>query len=119
VNPVSSDQNKRIVLDLIEGIDRCDFAILDRLCTPDLRAHFNGKQLNRGEIEAAARQFSQDFTGIKQSIKDVVAEGDRVVIRALDEATHTGDFRVFPQLAAMFAEVWEQMDMADLVRQIT
>ena len=37
----SSEQNKRSVLKLIEGIDRCDFSVLDSLCIADLRGHFN------------------------------------------------------------------------------
>jgi predicted ester cyclase len=127
-------RNKQLVLKLIEGIDRADFSILDTLCSPMLRGHFNGKQLNRAEIETAARQFSQAFTGIKHHTYDVVAEGDRVVICALDEATHTGDFRGIPatgrrvsfEMIATYriadgkiAEVWELMDTAHLLQQIT
>ncbi len=136
-NPVMNaviERNKALVLELIEGTDHGDFSILDRLCAADLRGHFNGKHLNRAEIEAAARQFSQAFTGIKHHIQDVIAEGDRVVVRARDETTHTGDFRgirasgrrVSFEVIAIYriedgkiAEVWEQMDMADLLRQIS
>ena len=126
--------NKQVVTKLIEGIDRADFSILDRLCAASLRGHFNGKELNRAEIEAAARQFSQAFIGIKHHIKDVVAEGDRVVIRALDEAMHVGAFRglaatrrrVSFEMMAIYriedgkiVEVWELMDTAHLLQQIT
>jgi len=128
------EQNKKVVLEFLKGIDQCDFSILDRLCTPDLRGHFNGEQINRAEIEAAARQFSQSFTGICHDIQDVIAERDRVVIRALDKATHTGDFRsiaatgrhVSFEMIAIYrikdgkiAGVWEQIDIMDLLYQIS
>ena len=122
---MSLEENKAIVMQLIEGIDRADFSVFDRVCSIGLRAHFMGTALNREQIEAASRKFSEAFADIRHRIQDVIAEGDRVAVRAVDEVTHSGQFQGIPptkrhvsfEMIAIYriqdgkiAEIWEQMD---------
>jgi len=128
------EANKAIVRRLIDGIDRADFSVLERVCSKRLRAHVKGTELDRSQIEAAARQFSKAFPDIRHDIKDMVAEGNRVVVRAMDEATHRSEFRGIPathkrvrfEMIAIYkisrgriTEIWEQIDTEALLQQLT
>lgn len=80
-------------------------------------------------MEIVATGFS-DFQGI---VEDVVAEGNRVVMRLCERGVHTGDFLGLPATGRSFqyssihifriengriAEHWNELDTAGLKRQL-
>src|SRR5258706_12704593 len=91
------------------------------------------RELNLAAIKEAAAGFCAAFPDLSHTIEDVIAEGDRVVVRARDRATHRGAYKGIPgtgkpvefETIAIYriadgkiAEVWQQMDVPGLVRQL-
>ena len=92
-----------------------------------------GKTMNREEIAMAAKQFNVAFANIRHVVADIIAEGDRVVMRTLDHATHVGEFRGHPatgrnvsfEMIAIYRiagdrieEIWELIDLPSLLQQL-
>ena len=130
---MSADENKAIVRKLIDAMDRGDLSIIDRLCAADLRVHFMDRELNLAQVKEAAAGFNAAFPDLRHSIEELSAEGDRVVLRARDRATHRGVYRgiaptgrpvEFETTAAYriangkIMEVWQTMDVESLMRQL-
>jgi predicted ester cyclase len=129
-----TEGNKALILRLIDAMDRNDLSILDQICDPDLVAHFIDAELNLGQIRAAAAGFIASFPDVTHTIVEIVATDDRVVLRAVDRATHRGPYKgigatgrivEFETVATYriadgkIAEIWQQMDVEALIRQLT
>lgn len=130
------ENNKSIVRKLVRAMDEEDLSILDSVCAPNFTAHFMGADLSLAEICVAAAGFSTAFPDLRHKIQDLVAEGDRVVVRAIDTGnttTYQGEYRGVPatnrtvkfETIAIYriekgkiAEVWQQMDVQSLMRQL-
>jgi len=90
----STDPNKQLVLALYQ--DCINSGRLEQL--DDLIAtEFAGPNGERGPAEFAGtvRGLRTGFPDIHFTIEDVIAEGDRVVVKWTWEGTHTGPFRGF------------------------
>jgi predicted ester cyclase len=127
------ERNIAIVRELVQSMEAGDLAVLDSLCLPDFVAHFNGVDLNLAQVREAAASFVEAFPDVKHSIRSIEADGDCVRLQAMDAATHRGLYRGIPatNLKVQFettatyriesgkiAEVWQQMDVEGLLRQI-
>jgi predicted ester cyclase len=127
------EHNTAIVRELIQAMDAGDLAVLDSLYVPDFVAHFNGVNLSLEQIRQAAVGFIRAFPDLKHSIRSIEADGDRVTLRALDTATHRGTYKEIPATnvkvqfettatyrieAGKIAEVWQQMDVEGLMKQL-
>jgi len=130
---LSLEENKAIVRKLIEAMDRGDLSILDQLCTPDLKVHFMGRELDLAQIKEAAAAFNAAFPDLRHTIEDLTADEDRVALRARDRAIHRGSYRgiaptgrsvefeitvVYRIASGRIAEVWQEMDVEGLLRQL-
>jgi predicted ester cyclase len=128
------ERNIAIVRNLVQAMDAGDLAVLDSLCLPSFVAHFNGVDLNLAQVREAAASFVGSFPDMKHSIRSIEADGDCVKLQALDTATHRGPYKGIPatNLKVQFettatyriefgkiAEVWQQMDVEGLLRQIS
>lgn len=73
--------------------------IWDEVLTSDVVLHFNSAPETIDGLEAN-KEFNaslfQGFPNIKQTIEDVVVEGNTVVYRTTIEGTHTGEFMGIP-----------------------
>lgn len=127
------ERNIAIVRELVQAMDAGDLAVLDSLCAPGFVAHFNGIDLSSAQVREAAANFVDAFPDLKHSLRSIEADGDRVTLHALDTATHCGMYKGIPPTNAKvefeskatyriesgkIAEVWQQMDVAGLTRQI-
>ena len=127
------EENKAIVRVLVEAMDRGDLSVIELVCAPDVSAHFMDREMNLAQVKEAATSFNAAFPDLRHTIKDLIAEGDRVVLRAQDRATHQGVYKgipatgrsvVFETIAiyritdGKIAEVWQQMDGQALMKQL-
>ena len=84
---MSLEENKDLVLRLQEEFwNDGDEAVADALLAPDLASRFK-------EGRRAWQQISPDFASV---VEDVVAEGDRVVIRVSGRGSHYGPWLGIP-----------------------
>lgn len=99
---MSIEENKKIALRFArEGWGTMAHweQVWDELISPNVVHHFNsspepivGLKANK-EFNAS---LFEGFPSIKQTIEDMVAEGDKVVYRSTMEGTHTGEFLGIP-----------------------
>jgi predicted ester cyclase len=127
------EHNIAIVRELVRAMEAGDPSVLDSLCTPGFVAHFNGVDLSLAQVREAAAGFVAAFPDLKHSIRSIEAEDDRVRLHALDTATHRGTYKGIPATnvkvqfkasatyrieAGKTAEVWQQMEVVELMRQL-
>jgi predicted ester cyclase len=97
-----TEQNKAIALRFAQegwGTNPDWRNIWDEVLTSDVVQHFNSTPDPIVGLEAN-KEFNaslfQGFPNIKQTIEDVLVDGDKVVIRTTLEGTHTGEFLGIP-----------------------
>jgi predicted ester cyclase len=135
--PRSLEQNKAIVRRLEEAWQADDWATLDELFAPNMRSHASVPFLPTGPKgwKRAHRQMRAAVPDRKVLIEDMIAEGDRVVVRCRMVGTNGGGLSwagvppngrvVDMQWISIYriedgkvAEHWAINDMMSLVRQI-
>ena len=90
---MSLGENRAIVRRLVETFNKHDVASLDDLMAPDviiddtLRGLENFKQFET--------MFIKGFPDYSETIKDIIAEGDKVWIHFKVTGTHTGEWNLF------------------------
>lgn len=94
------EENKEIVRRLTEAIDARDFDALDELVAADIRRHSAATPGVEVRSLAELKAFlHQDFSAVpdaQQEIEMMVAEGDKVAVRAIYRSTQTGPMGPFP-----------------------
>jgi predicted ester cyclase len=91
----ASERNKDVARRFVETIfnqKRTD--ALDEFMLPDVVLHHSGRTLTPG-LEGIKRHQRELFTGLPDlhyEIEDLVAEGDRVVLRLTISGTHRGEY---------------------------
>ena len=97
---MSTEDNKRLVRRLYEETDKQNFAALDEFFSADLIDHDPPPipELKSGleGIKQAFRVFATAFPDGTHAIHDLIAEGDRVVVRVSGIGTHKGAFKGIP-----------------------
>jgi predicted ester cyclase len=90
---MSTDGNKLVVKQLLEGFNDRDWDSVRELFSPDYVNHNPpGVTPDRdGQLEAM-RGLVASFSDIKAEATHVVAEGDTVVVRDVVRGKHDGDF---------------------------
>jgi predicted ester cyclase len=75
-------------------MDKHNFEIIDEVVSRDIRFHFPGnpKPLTFEEYKQFAHSIYAAFPDFRHTIEDLIAEGDKVVVRATDSGTHKGKF---------------------------
>jgi len=89
--------------------------------------------MDRVELERLERQFVEAFPDAHHTIDDLIAEGDRVVLRTTARATHRGRFEgmdptgrsveftglvVYRVESGKIAESWGEIDLGQLIRAL-
>ena len=132
---MSTQENKALVYAFAERINAKDLEAALTLVSPSHIEHGPHPGLSSG-AEAVRAFFSlllAGFPDARTTILDTIAEGDKVVIRALIEGTHTGPFMGVPptgrhaqwslidihRLAdGKIVEHWVQVDTMGLMQQL-
>ena len=136
---MSIEQNKQIALRYAKdgwGTMPNWERVWDELVSPDVVHHFNSSPQPIIGLEAN-KEFNaslfQGFPDIKQTIEDVVAEGDKVMYRTTMEGTHTGEFLGIPPTGKsgkindftllriannQIVEWWYECNLLELMKQL-
>ena len=129
------ETNKAVVRDSIAELDRGNFEIMDAVFAPDLTFYFPGSPpMDRQATMEFANGAYSAFPDLQHTIEDLIAEGNRVVLRVTNRATHKGEFlglpgtgkqvtitaiAIFRMADGKIAEIWGEADLAGLTQQIT
>jgi len=129
------EQNKALMYQLADRINAKDLESALTLFNPNYVEHSAAPGMPTG-VEAVRAYFSMLFAGfpdVHATILDLIAEGDKVVLRASSEGTHTGSFMGIPptgehakwsfidisRLAdGKIIEHWNETDQMSLMQQL-
>jgi len=132
---VDLNRNKEVVrrfMSLMDGRPS-DLDVLDEVLATDLRLQLGSAQLDLAQTKEVIRTFYAAFPDYTHTLEEMLAVGDKVVLRTTNRATHTGNFQgnaatgrriEFGQIAiyrivdGRISEVWEQADLAGLMQQL-
>ena len=129
---MSTEQNKAIVRQMVEEIfNRGNISRLDEFMAPDFVEH---EELPPGmDVKQMTMMLRSAFPDFKATIDDLIAEGDKVVIRQTWSGTQKGEFMGVPPTGksvsfgvidiirvagGKFVEHWGQMDSMGLMQQL-
>lgn len=134
---MSTEQNKELVRRLVDEIfNRGHVGAADELMAPDFVEHEElppGVPSGREGVKQMALMLRGAFPDFRATIEDMVAEGDRVVLRMTWTGTHQGKFMGIPPTGrsvsfgvidiiriteGKFVEHWGQMDNMALMHQL-
>lgn len=133
---MSTEQNKALVRRLEEVFNRGNISLVDELFAPDFVEHEElppGIPPGREAVKQLTTMFRSAFPDFKATIDDIVAEGDKVVIRQTWSGTHKGEFMGVPPTGksvsfgvidivriagGKLVEHWGQMDMMGMMQQL-
>jgi predicted ester cyclase len=86
------EENKAIVLKLLEAVNKQDLSLLDDFLAPD----YGNKTLKlkgREDLKKLLRVQYEGFPDVHRTIEDIIAEGDQVWVHVKITGTHTGNYR--------------------------
>jgi steroid delta-isomerase-like uncharacterized protein len=134
---VSTEQNKALVRHMVEEVfNRGNMDQLDELLAPDFVEHEElppGIPPGREAPKALFGMLHSAFPDFQATIEDIVAEGDKVVIRMTWTGTQKGEFMGVPptgkrvswavidilrMVEGKCVEHWGQMDQMSLMQQL-
>lgn len=133
---MSIEQNKANMIRLLEDLFiRGNFKVVDELVAPDFVEHSAAPGMPGGiaGLKAIAEAIRAGYPDFTFSTDDVVAEGDRVVLRLTEEGTHQGMLFGVPPSGkharwsaihiirvqdGKMAEHWDVIDLMSMMRQI-
>jgi predicted ester cyclase len=105
----------------------------DAFIALDYVGHLGAARMDRHDLERLEREFSAAFPDAHHTIDDLIAEGDRVVLRTTARATHRGLFEgiaptnrsveftglvVYRIANGRIAESWGEIDFLRLIREL-
>ena len=88
---MSLEENKVIILRLIKALNEEDLDLLDDLISPDFFDHILPVKGLEG-FKQMGNAYVKAFPDVHRTVKDIIAEGDKVWIRLEITGTHTGEF---------------------------
>ena len=134
---MSIEQNKELVRQMVEELfNRGNLSLADQFLAPDFVEREElppGIPSNREGVTQLTSMLRSAFPDFKATIDDIIAEGDKVVIRQTWSGTHKGEFMGVPATGKRvsfgvidiirvkgdkFAEHWGQMDSMGLMQQL-
>jgi predicted ester cyclase len=105
----------------------------DQFISHDYVGHVGATVMDGKELEGLERHFTAAFPDAQHSVDDLVAEGDRVVLRTTARVTHRGSFEgieptgrsveftglvVYRIQDGKIAESWGEIDFLRLIREL-
>ncbi len=92
---MSSEENKAVVRRLFEEVlNEGRLAAIDELVAIDYLSHAGAPR--REDFKQVVIRLRAGFPDLRYTIEDLIAEGDKVVIRATMHGTHGGDYLGIP-----------------------
>ena len=134
---MSVEQDKALVLRFVEEIfNRGNMSVVDELFAPDFVEHEElpaGIPNDREGVIQLTTMLRSAFPDFKATIEDIIAEGDKVVIRQTWRGTQKGVFMGIPPTGKSVSigvidiirmadgkvvEHWGQMDSMGMIQQL-
>ena len=134
---MSTEQNKVLVRRMVEQVFmQGKTSQADEFLAPDFVEHEElppGIPSGREGVKQLTNMFRSAFPDFRATIDDIVAEGDKVVIRQTWSGTHKGEFMGVPPTGksvsfgvidiiriagGKFVEHWGQMDSMGMMQQL-
>ena len=133
---MSAEENKALLRRLVdEGLHKKNLGIMDELISPNFVNHSApaGIPPTRDGYRQYVEMLLASFPDIYLDIEDLIAEGDKVVVRYTVRGTHQGSFMGLPPSGKQFSftgigiqrivdgkfvERWEQADTLGLLQQL-
>ena len=134
---MSTEQNKALSRRLMEEVfNRGNISLVDELFAPDFVEHEElppGIPPGREAVKQFSTIFRSAFPDLKVTIDDIIAEGDKVVVRGTWSGTHKGEFMGIPPTGksvsfevidtvriagGKFVEHWGLMDNMSMMQQL-
>lgn len=134
---MSIEQNKALARRVVDEIfSRGNIGIADELLAPDFAEREElppGVPRDREGVKQLAAMLRRAFPDLNVTIDDIVAEGDKVVLRQTWRGTHRGEFMgvaptgkkvsfgvidILRVAGGKFVEHWGQMDSMGLMQQL-
>lgn len=126
-------KNKTAVRRMLELGDEGNMVEATKYISSDCLFHAGGVDYSSEAYFKRASKFFTAFPDLKHDIKDVIAEGDKVVLYMIESGTHTGDFMgtaptgeivTWPVIAiyrlsnGIVEEVWVELDLLSLMQRL-
>jgi steroid delta-isomerase-like uncharacterized protein len=132
-----TEQNKALVRQLVEELfNRGNLSLVDEVFAADFAEREElppGVPEGREGVKQLTAMMRGAFPDFEATIEDMIAEGDKVVIRQTWSGTHQGEFMGIPATGkrvsfgvfdimrlegGKFVEHWGQMDSMGLMQQL-
>jgi steroid delta-isomerase-like uncharacterized protein len=133
---MSIEKNKALARRWLDEVwNKVNLAVVDELSATDFTFSYAapGVSNDREGYKQTVIMLTSGVSDLKITLEDIVAEGDKVVVRWKGTSKHTGEFMGIPatgkQLSmtgisiariegSKIAEEWGEMDMMGLMQQI-
>jgi len=132
---MSIEENKALVRRYMDDLNKRNLAVIDELYDVNYMGHVAGMEDLHGpeEMKQMMTGFLIAFPDLHRAIEDMVAEGDKVVVRLTVTGTHKGDFQgiaptgkqatvtviaILRIVGGKIVETWELIDMLGVMQQI-
>ena len=127
------EKNKDLIRRWIDFSNTGFIGSLDDFIAEDYIGHLGAVTMDRNELERLERAFCQAFPDAYHAVEDLIAEGDRVVLRTTARATHRAEFEgiartdraveftglvVYRIRNGKIAESWGEIDFLRLIREL-
>ena len=105
-----SEENRAVARRFYSSISSGNLGVIDEVVAEDVieREELPGLSSGREGVREFFKMMHAAFPDFAMQIEDILAEGDRVVIRATMRGTHQGDFMGIPatgrQIAVPFTD---------------
>ena len=109
---MTTEENKAIARRFVdEVINRGNVALIDELAAPDFVDHAAppGVPPTREGLKTFIAMLRGAFPDLHVTIDDLIAEGDKVVLRTTNHGTMTGDFAGMPPAGK--SATWASVDI--------
>jgi predicted ester cyclase len=131
--PTGLDDNKDLIRRWVEFSNAGFAGSFDEFISADYMGHLGAVTMDRQELERLERVFSAAFPDAHHTVDDLIADGDRVVLRTTARATHRGEFEgiaptgrsveftglvVYRVEHGRIAESWGEIDFLRLIREL-
>lgn len=93
---MSIEENKALVRHVVELWNQRDMNAFFELCAPEYIEHLPTGDVTLAQLKQFAPKFFATFPDIHITIKDMVAEGDKVSVLVNWKATHQADYLGIP-----------------------
>ena len=134
---MAAEQNKALIVRFVEELfNRGNMGIVGEIFAPDFIEHEQlppGIPIGREGVKVMTTMLRNAFPDFKATIDDILAEGDKVVVRMTWSGTQKGEFMGVPAAGkrvsfgvidiiriadGKFVEHWGQMDSMGMMQQL-